>query len=188
MKSNFEHCYYIPVDEKEWSKYDINPKIVNRHGVYKDVYKGKKEYRDYQLRPNFPIAMTVAPDLFDPQHALIALEAADSLSGEAAARLGVQLAVGEVYVEGGLRHEFLHQSLAEVSGLTFSGESPGSVGFMAGGVSLMLFDKVRLGLEATYAAGEEAQEVTADLQSRAKVERHKYMIDDRCRFKTGSSS
>lgn len=77
LKSSFEHCYYVPADEKEWSKYDVNPKIVNRRGIYKDVYKGRKEYRDYQLRPNFPIAMTVAPDLFDPQHALIALENTD---------------------------------------------------------------------------------------------------------------
>jgi glycogen debranching enzyme len=77
LKASFEHCYYIPVDDKQWSQYDVNPKIVNRRGIYKDVYKGKKEYRDYQLRPNYPIAMTVAPDLFDPQHALVALEMAD---------------------------------------------------------------------------------------------------------------
>ncbi|OQO08800.1 hypothetical protein B0A48_05690 [Cryoendolithus antarcticus] len=77
LKSSFEHCYYIPNDRSEWSKYDINPKTVNRTGIYKDVYRGKKEYCDYQLRPNFPIAMTVAPDLFTLSHALGALEVAD---------------------------------------------------------------------------------------------------------------
>lgn len=77
LKASFEHAYYVPTDEKEWSKYDVNPKIVNRRGIYKDVYRGRKEYRDYQLRPNFPIAMTVATDLFDPDHALVALEIAD---------------------------------------------------------------------------------------------------------------
>jgi glycogen debranching enzyme len=77
IKDNFEHCYYIPANEAEWTKYDVNPKIVNRRGIYKDVYRGKKEYRDYQLRPNYPIAMCVAPDLFDPKHALGALEVAD---------------------------------------------------------------------------------------------------------------
>ena len=50
---------------------------MNHRGIYKDVYRGKKEYRDYQLRPNFPIAMVVAPDLFDDKHALGALEVAD---------------------------------------------------------------------------------------------------------------
>ena len=78
LKANFERLYYIPLDPNEWSKYDINAKIVNRKGIYKDVHRGKKEYRDYQLRPNYPIAMTVAPDLFDPVHALAALEIADA--------------------------------------------------------------------------------------------------------------
>lgn len=77
IKANFERCYYIPASPADFPKYDINPAIVNRKGIYKDVHRGKKEYRDYQLRPNFPIAMTVAPDLFDPAHALGALEIAD---------------------------------------------------------------------------------------------------------------
>jgi glycogen debranching enzyme len=78
IKDSFEYHYYVPADESQWSKYDINPKVVNRHGVYKDVHRCKKEYRDYQLRPNFPIAMVVAPQLFDPEHALGALALADT--------------------------------------------------------------------------------------------------------------
>ncbi|WPH01558.1 glycoside hydrolase family 13 protein [Acrodontium crateriforme] len=79
LKKSFEHCYYIPNDSTEWPNYDIDAKIVNRKGIYKDVYKGKKKYRDYQLRPNFPIAMTVAPDLFNPAHALGALDIVDKV-------------------------------------------------------------------------------------------------------------
>jgi glycogen debranching enzyme len=77
IKSNFERCYYVPLDATADEKYDVNPKIINRRGMYKDLYKSGKEYEDYQLRPNFPIAMTVAPDLFDPKHALQALVLAD---------------------------------------------------------------------------------------------------------------
>nr|POE51750.1 glycogen debranching enzyme [Quercus suber] len=77
LRSSFEHAYYVPANASDFAKYDINPAIVNRKGIYKDVYRGRKEYRDYQLRPNFAIAMTVAPDLFDPTHALGALEIAD---------------------------------------------------------------------------------------------------------------
>jgi glycogen debranching enzyme len=79
IKKNFERCYYIPIDSKEDSRYEVDPRIVNRRGVYKDLYKSGKEYEDYQLRPNFPIAMTVAPELFDPQHALHALIVADTV-------------------------------------------------------------------------------------------------------------
>ncbi|KAI9714308.1 MAG: hypothetical protein M1820_000269 [Bogoriella megaspora] len=77
IKANFERCYYVPLDAAEDSQYNVNTPIVNRRGIYKDLYRSGKEYEDYQLRPNFPIAMTVAPDLFDPKHALKALEIAD---------------------------------------------------------------------------------------------------------------
>ena len=79
IQRNFEYCYYVPVDRREDSKYDVNSSIVNRRGIYKDLYKSGKEYEDYQLRANFPIAMTVAPELFTPAKALGALELADSV-------------------------------------------------------------------------------------------------------------
>jgi len=79
IQQNFERCYYVPVDPKEDALYDINSFLVNRRGIYKDLYKAGKEYEDYQLRPNFPIAMIVAPELFTPAKALHALEMADSI-------------------------------------------------------------------------------------------------------------
>lgn len=79
IEQNFERCYYVPVDPKEDAQYDVNSSLVNRRGIYKDLYMGGKEYEDYQLRPNFPIAMTVAPQLFTPAKALHALEMADSI-------------------------------------------------------------------------------------------------------------
>ncbi|KAH8703379.1 putative glycogen debranching enzyme Gdb1 [Talaromyces proteolyticus] len=79
IKQNFERCYYIPVDAADDANYDVDPAIINRRGIYKDLYKSGKPYEDYQLRSNFPIAMTVAPDLFNPHHALQALSLADSV-------------------------------------------------------------------------------------------------------------
>ncbi|KAM3541963.1 hypothetical protein ARSEF1564_005132 [Beauveria bassiana] len=77
LKSNFERCYYVPLSPNDDGKYNVNPKIINRRGMYKDLYKSGKEYEDYQLRANFPIAMTVASDLFDEKHAMEALCLAD---------------------------------------------------------------------------------------------------------------
>jgi glycogen debranching enzyme len=77
IKANFEKCYWIPVDPKDDVDDDVDPRIINRRGIYNDLYRSGKEYEDYQLRCNFPIAMVVAPDLFTPQRALHALKMAD---------------------------------------------------------------------------------------------------------------
>ncbi|EAW08494.1 putative glycogen debranching enzyme Gdb1 [Aspergillus clavatus NRRL 1] len=79
IKENFERCYYVPENPEDDSKYDVDPSIVNRRGIYKDLYKSGKPYEDYQLRGNFPIAMTVSPDLFTPSKALGTLALADSV-------------------------------------------------------------------------------------------------------------
>ena len=79
IRENFERCYYIPMDQKQDERYDVNQQIVNRRGIYKDLHKSGKEYEDYQLRCNFPIAMCVAPQLFTPYFALQALFIADSV-------------------------------------------------------------------------------------------------------------
>jgi glycogen debranching enzyme len=59
----------------------VIPSVVNRRGIYKDVCGSGagREWSDYQLRPNFPIAMVVAPELFEPKHALHALRVVDGL-------------------------------------------------------------------------------------------------------------
>ncbi len=79
LQDNFEKCFYVPKDPKEDSMYRVDPAIVNRRGIYKDLYKTGKPYEDYQLRANFPIAMTVAPELFTPSKALEALIIADEV-------------------------------------------------------------------------------------------------------------
>ncbi|KAJ5267653.1 Glycogen debranching enzyme [Penicillium angulare] len=78
IKNSFERCYYIPINPSEDGQYEVDANIVNRRGIYKDLYKSGKPFEDYQLRANFPIAMAVAPALFTPEKALTALSIADS--------------------------------------------------------------------------------------------------------------
>ncbi|KAB8336651.1 hypothetical protein FH972_020962 [Carpinus fangiana] len=77
IKDNFERCYFVPLDASEDGQYDVNTGMINRRGIYKDLYRSGVEWQDYQLRPNAPIAMTVAPDLFSPEKALHALSVID---------------------------------------------------------------------------------------------------------------
>ncbi|KAJ7077886.1 glycoside hydrolase family 13 protein [Mycena belliarum] len=81
IQASFEKCYYIPLDPSEDVKYKLDSKLVNRRGIYKDVYGSGagREWSDYQLRCNFPIAMTVAPEMFDAEHGLGALKTADKV-------------------------------------------------------------------------------------------------------------
>lgn len=79
VQNNFERCFYVPEDPSQDDQYDIDANVVNRRGIYKDLYRSGKPYEDYQLRPNFAIAMTVAPELFDYDKAYKAINKADDI-------------------------------------------------------------------------------------------------------------
>ncbi|GMM31571.1 bifunctional 4-alpha-glucanotransferase/amylo-alpha-1,6-glucosidase [Martiniozyma asiatica (nom. inval.)] len=79
VQDNFERCFYVPEDESEDDQYVIDKKLVNRRGIYKDLFKTSSPYEDYQLRGNFPIAMVVAPELFTDSKALKAIDTADKV-------------------------------------------------------------------------------------------------------------
>jgi len=69
----------FPKKPEDDAKYVIKADTINRRGIYKDLFGGSRVYEDYQFRPNYAIAMAVAPDIFEPSHALGCLEIADSV-------------------------------------------------------------------------------------------------------------
>ena len=81
-----------------------------------------------------------------------------SLSGELAARWGL----AAFHLDLALRHEVFGQTSAEVSGLTFSDELPGTVIRMASGLDWSLLDgMLNISLDAGYAKGNDAEELSA---------------------------
>ncbi|WVN91067.1 glycogen debranching enzyme [Cryptococcus depauperatus CBS 7841] len=81
LQASFEKCYYVPSNPAEDDQYMINKNLVNRRGIYKDVYGTPKdrEWSDYQFRCNFTLPMVVAPELFTPSKAIDALRIADAV-------------------------------------------------------------------------------------------------------------
>jgi len=74
MADNFERCFWVPQNKNDDRHHDIDARLVNRRGIYKDVYGSSDKYADYQLRCNICIAMSYAPELFDRQNAQVCLE------------------------------------------------------------------------------------------------------------------
>ncbi|XP_006015059.1 glycogen debranching enzyme isoform X2 [Alligator sinensis] len=75
IQGHFEKLFFVsenPSDPNE--KY---PNLVHKRGIYKDSYGASSPWCDYQLRPNFTIAMVVAPEMFTPERAWKALEVAE---------------------------------------------------------------------------------------------------------------
>src|SRR5262245_46113981 len=80
------------------------------------------------------------------------------LTGELAARAGI----AALYVDLALRHKFLGETSAEVSSLSFSDELPGTVVRLASGLAWSFADdRFNLSLDAAYAKGEDAEEMSA---------------------------
>lgn len=65
IQDSFEAQFFVSLDDR--SQY------VHKRGMYKDSVGSSSPWCDYQLRPNFAVAMVVAPELFNVQHAWRAL-------------------------------------------------------------------------------------------------------------------
>ncbi|XP_065200578.1 glycogen debranching enzyme isoform X2 [Planococcus citri] len=71
LQANFEKYFWVPTTP---NPNEARPDLVHRKGIYKDCVGASQPWTDYQLRCNYCVAMVVAPELFTPKNAWIALE------------------------------------------------------------------------------------------------------------------
>lgn len=75
IQNSFEKLFHVSEDPSDPN--EKHPNLVHKRGIYKDSYGASSPWCDYQLRPNFTIAMVVAPELFTAEKAWKALEIAE---------------------------------------------------------------------------------------------------------------
>lgn len=66
IKDNFDKFFFVGPDSRH--------PLINKRNIYKDTVGATEEWQDFQLRPNYAVAMSVAPDLFPVDHARTALD------------------------------------------------------------------------------------------------------------------
>ena len=74
LKDNFEKHFWIEKKNEINNKTNIEGSSIFIEEIYKDVVNSSNHSSENQFRPNFIIAMALAPDLFTPSRALIALK------------------------------------------------------------------------------------------------------------------
>ncbi|KAL8625730.1 hypothetical protein ACOMHN_044005 [Nucella lapillus] len=77
IKQNFEKDFFISTTPDPSN--EPNPELIVRRGMYKDCFNATQFWANFQLRPNFCVAMVVAPELFNEENAWTALEMAEEV-------------------------------------------------------------------------------------------------------------
>lgn len=65
IQNNFEKLFYVSQDPSDPN--EKHPELVHKRGIYKDSCGASSPWCDYQLRPNFTIAMVVVRTALAPQ-------------------------------------------------------------------------------------------------------------------------
>jgi outer membrane autotransporter protein len=138
------------------------PFVVDLFGL--SLETGYRLGRQFYAQPRAAVTYVhaAAGSFQDESGMTVELADGESLTGEAGTRFGAMLPSADLYLDAGLRHEFMGEMEAEVGGFTFTDQLPGTVALLAAGVTAKTAaDKVHVTLSTGYARGKEAEEFTA---------------------------
>jgi len=114
-------------------------------------------------------AKALAGSFADASGVEVDLENDESLYGQLGTRFAAPLQYAEIYLNAGVKHQFLREAEATVSGLTFTSDMPGTQGLIAAGVQAMgAEDQLLLTVETAYAKGADASELSGSFNMELK--------------------
>lgn len=83
----FDKWFFIPSDPKDDDDYYVDENLIRNRGIYKDVIGSHSIEAEYKFRPNVLVAMCVAPEIFNFDHAV---EALDKIEDKLMGKIGIK--------------------------------------------------------------------------------------------------
>lgn len=77
IQDSFEPEFHVPEHPVDDGQFRLDARLVRRRGIYRDTIGGHDAALNYQMRPNYLMAMAIAPGLFDARRARRALALAE---------------------------------------------------------------------------------------------------------------
>ncbi len=131
--------------------------------------KAKRFSKPKLLLTTAILTVSLAGSFEDQSGVEVDLEDGESLHGQLGTRFTVPMQYAEIYLNAGVKHQFLGEAEATVSGLTFTNDMPGTQGLIAAGLQAMSAeDQLFLSLETAYAKGADASELSGSFNMELK--------------------
>lgn len=59
MQASFERHFYIPERSTSDAEHELDVRLIRYRGIYKDTVGATRAEDDYQLRPNYLVALSI---------------------------------------------------------------------------------------------------------------------------------
>jgi outer membrane autotransporter protein len=114
-------------------------------------------------------AKALAGSFEDSSGVEVDLQDGESLYGQLGTRFTAPLQYAQLYLDAGVKHQFLAETEAEVSGNSITDELPGTQGLIAAGLQVIgTEEQLLISFETAYAKGADASELSGSFNMEMK--------------------